>query len=377
MLLTCPTSALLAGVKACAPAISGKPAMPILAGVLITAGDDTDVIALRGFDYEAEVTTRVNARVEAPGVALVSHRLLSQILAVVGAATVTLTTEDGRLTVSAGKAVWRLPLMTADAFPASPGQLPTVGTVNTQAFMDAVDRVAPAASDIVSIDVPLHAIHLGFGDTLDIVATDKYRLHTALLPWTHSEGEAPEFVLTPSARLLAVTRGLTGDTVTVGVSDSRLSLTDGTTVITTALAATKGGGWVKWRPLFDAVNPDTGVTYTFDRDELTTAIKQAVTVADVQDGKARHLTLAVAANEMLVRAASAHAGDAAIPCPVTDYTGTEPLEWTVNADFLLTVIAAADTDPVQFTQKTAKLPIGIGPVKEPATQIIMPIRKAV
>jgi DNA polymerase III sliding clamp (beta) subunit (PCNA family) len=243
--------------------------------------------------------------------------------------------------------------------------------------MDAVDRVAPAASDVIGVDVPMHAIHLGFGDTLDVVATDKYRLHTALLPWTRAGTDGPEFVLTPASKLLAVTRGLTGDTVTLGASDSRLSLTDGTTVITTALTAAKGGGWVKWRPLFDGVNPDTGCTYRFDRDELTTAIKQAVTVADVQDGKARHLTLTVTADEMLVRAASSYSGDAAIPCPLTDYTGTDPLEWTVNADFLLTVIAAADTDPVQFTQKSAKLPIGVGAPKEPSTQIIMPIRKAV
>lgn len=371
----CPTSALAAGVKACAPAISGKPAMPILAGVLITVTGDADVVTLRGFDYEAEVTTRVNAKVETAGVALVSHRLLGQILAVCTAPTVALTVEDGRLTVTAGKAVWRLPLMTADAFPASPGPLPTVGTVGAQAFTDAVERVAPAAHDKVGIDIPLHAIHLGFGDTLDIVATDKYRLHTALLSWDRAHYPAPEFVLTPAAKLFAVTRGLTGDTVTLGASDTRLSLTDGTTVITTALAASKGGGWVAWRPLLDGISPDTGVTYAFDRDDLTTAIKQAVTVADVTDTGARHLNLTVTADELLVRAVSDHSGDSAVPCPLTDYTGTEPLEWLVSADFLLAAVIAADVDPVQFTQKSAKMPVGIGPPKEPATQIAMPIRK--
>lgn len=375
MHVTCPTSALALGVKACAPAISGKPAMPILAGVLITAGDETDTVTLRGFDYEVEVTTRVNARVEASGVALVSHRLLSQILAVCTAPTVNLTVEDGRLTVAAGKAVWRLPLMTADAFPASPGPLPTVGTVDTQAFTDAVERVAPAASDKVSIDIPLHAIYLGFGDTLDVVATDKYRLHTALIPWDRTATDSPEFVLTPAAKLLAVVKGLTGDTVTLGASDNRLSLTDGTTVVTTALSTSRGGGWVQWRPLFDGINPDTGVTYVFDRDDLTTAIKQAVTVADVTDTGARHLILTVTTEEMLVRAVSDHSGNSAVPCPVADYTGAEPLEWTVAADFLLAAIVAADTDPVQFTQKSAKMPVGIGAPKEPATQIAMPIRK--
>lgn len=375
MHVTCPTSALASGVKACAPAISGKPAMPILAGVLVTAGDDTDTVVLRGFDYEAEVTTRVNARVEAPGVALVSHRLLSQILSVCTAPTVTLTLGDGRLTVSAGKAVWRLPLMTADAFPASPGPLPTVGTVDTKVFMDAVERVAPAAHDKVGVDIPLHAIHLGFGDTLDIVATDKYRLHTAILPWERASEDGPEFVLTPAAKLLAVTRGLTGDGVTLGASDTRLSLTDGTTTITTALATSRGGGWVKWRPLFDGINPDTGVTYVLDRDDLTTTIKQAATIADVTDTGARHLLLTVDADELLVRAVSDHSGDSAVPCPLTDYTGTEPMEWVVSADFLLAAVTAADTDPVQFTQKSAKMPVGIGAPKHPATQIAMPIRK--
>jgi len=86
MRVTEPTDALRSAVKACQAAVAVKSTQPSLAGVYLSV-DDT-VLRLRTFDYETEVTAAVNSRVDEPGEALVSWRLLSSILAVATGATV-------------------------------------------------------------------------------------------------------------------------------------------------------------------------------------------------------------------------------------------------------------------------------------------------
>lgn len=374
MHFTCPTNTLAAGVKTCSPAISGRPKAPILGGVLVTTEDGS--VSLRAFDYETDIVTTVDARINAPGTVLVSHRLLTQILSVAAAATVTLEQEDNRLTVTAGRATWRLPLMHDDAFPTRPVGVGALGEVAGELFRDAVDRVAVAAHDTPAVDLPLNVVHVGFGpDTLDLVATDKYRIHTARIPWTRKEEPGAPFVLVEASRLAAIARNLTDSPVQVGSDLNRLSLTDEHTTVTTSLAAAKDGKWVGWQNLF-ALNPDDLVSYRFDRAELLTAIKQAVTLTDVQaHDRGRHITLTITDTEALIRGASAYDGDSAIPCPVDGFTGSEALEWTANAEYLIQAVTAADTDTVQLAQRGPKHPVAVGPPDEPATQIVMPIRK--
>lgn len=376
MQVTAPTDALRAAVKACAPAISGRPHMPILGGALVTAQDG--LVTVRGFDTETDIVATVNARIDEPGTVLVSHRLLGQILSVATAPTVGLQAEGKWLTVTAGRAEWRLPLMTADAYPASPLNGSWLGSVDGKEFRDAVERVAPGASNLVSPDLLLHTVYLGFNeDTLDLVATDKYRLHTAVLPFKRVSEDATPFVNVPADKLASIAHSLTGDQVTLGVNQNRLSLTDGTTAVSTSLAALKGDTWVNWQQLFQGIKPDESHVYSFDRDDILTAIKQAVLIADVQEGKARHVTIAIGTEDAVITAVSAHDGDSSIPIPVKGYDGDTPLEWVTNAEYLTGVIQAANCDPVQFTQKTPKMPIGVGSVDESPTQIVMPIRSRV
>jgi DNA polymerase-3 subunit beta len=351
--------------------------MPILAGVHLDGADG--VLSTRAFDHETNVVSKLAVKVETPGVALVSHRLLTQVLSVATTATVDLVLEDTRLRLVSGRAAWRLPLMTVDAYPLPLGTVAPLGDVDGEEFHAAVERVVTAASyDGVTLDIPLHATYLGLNvDTLTLVATDKYQMHTAVVPFRRSSEDATPFVLVPAGRLHAVTRTLTDGRVTVGVSENRLSLADGTTAVTTALAAAKGGTWVNWQALFTGFTSDKTHRYQFNRDELLTTLKQAATLADVQASKARHVTLTITTADALVQAASGVDGDAAVPLATTGYDAPEPLVWTVNADYLTSAVHAADADPVQFTQQSPKHPVGIGPVGEPATQSVMPIRKAV
>ena len=372
MRLTAPTDALRAAVKACGPAISGRPHMPILAGVRLLTTNDA--LSLRAFDGDTDIATVLNARVGTPGETLVSHRLLGQVLAATRAATVTLVVDGTRLAVTAGRAEWRLPVMTITHYPASPEPVRAVGSVDGEAFRDAVERVTSAAATIPALDLPLHVTCVNLDvDDVTLVSTDKYQLHTATLPLKRASEDATPYVLIPAERLAAIARSLTGDTVNVHLSPKRAAFSDDVTTVSTSLATSTSGDWVQWRTLFTGLAD--GHRYVFDRDDLVTALKQAVLVADQQEGNgARHITLTVGREEALIQTLGNQDGDAVVPCPVTGYDQDEPLTWVVNGDFLISGVLAADTDPVQLTQRSPKHPVGLGPVDQPPTQIVMPIR---
>jgi len=60
-----------------ARALPSRPVVPVLAGLLLEAGDDGLVLSC--FDYEVSARVRVAAEVAEPGTALVPGRLLAEI----------------------------------------------------------------------------------------------------------------------------------------------------------------------------------------------------------------------------------------------------------------------------------------------------------
>lgn len=373
MHVTAPTDALRAAVKACAAAVSAKPTNPVLAGVHLTASEDGP-LTLRGFDYETEVTAAVNVRTTEPGAALVSHRLLTQILTVASAATVDLGVDSGRLVVTAGRATWRLPLLHADDYPNPTVPVAASGTVAADAFRDAVDTAASAAKDTPTVDPALHVVGLELGDQLAVVGTDSYRLHSTILDWDNTSQDTVT-VLVPAQKLLTMVKALDPGEATmftwgVGSDGNRVTVTDGATTLTTSLVSA-GSGWVTWRNHLSRVNSTTPIVYVFDRAELLTAVKQAVPVAERLDKQTRHIALHVRPGECTVAAASAEDGDSSIPVSV-EYEG-DPLRVTVNAEYLTTALNGLGHDRVQFAQAQPKSPLGLGGPKQPATHVVMPI----
>lgn len=65
---------------------------PILAGVLIEAGDEG--LSLSAFDYEASARTTIDATVDEPGTILVHGRLLSEIASRLPNAPVNIAVDD-------------------------------------------------------------------------------------------------------------------------------------------------------------------------------------------------------------------------------------------------------------------------------------------
>ena len=148
---------------------------PILAGVLIEAGDDG--LSLAAFDYEASARTRIEATVDEPGTILVHGRLLSEIASRLPNAPIQITQDaDGEILLTCGSARFTLAAMPVAEYPAIPEVSGDSGLVPGDDFSTAIAQVAFAASRDDGTPV-LTGVQLEVtGNELSLVATDRYRV---------------------------------------------------------------------------------------------------------------------------------------------------------------------------------------------------------
>ncbi|EZP27684.1 DNA polymerase III subunit beta [Microbacterium oleivorans] len=148
---------------------------PILAGVLIEAGDEG--LSLAAFDYEASARTRIEATVDEPGTILVHGRLLSEIASRLPNAPIQITQDaDGEIVLTCGSARFTLAAMPVAEYPAIPEVSGDSGLVPGDDFSTAIAQVAFAASrdDVTPV---LTGVQLEVtGHDLSLVATDRYRV---------------------------------------------------------------------------------------------------------------------------------------------------------------------------------------------------------
>lgn len=199
-----------------ARSLPSRPAVPVLAGLLLDAaaagapldpgpGADspsTDTLTLSGFDYETATRVGLTADVGEPGRVLVPGKLLADIAKSLPAAPVDLTTEDNRLVVRCGPARFALTLLPQDDYPELPSAPPVSGTVPAATFAEAVAQVAIAAGRDDMLPV-LTGIQVEItGDRLRLLATDRYRLAVRDLTWSPADPDVTGSALVP-ARVLS------------------------------------------------------------------------------------------------------------------------------------------------------------------------------
>ena len=159
--------------------------LPILGGVLIEA--TADGIVFSSFDYEVSTTSKVAATVEEPGKILVLGRLLADIASRLPNAPVVVSTEDSRVLVTCGSSEFTLLSMSIDEYPTIPRVTGETGVVKADAFSDAVSQVALAASREDVTPVITGVLLEVSGNTLNMVATDRYRVAIKSLEWDAKE----------------------------------------------------------------------------------------------------------------------------------------------------------------------------------------------
>ena len=178
-----------------------RASLPILSGVLIEAKDNE--ITLSVFDYEVSAKSTINANVSENGTVLVLGKLLSEIVNKLPKDQVMFELVENKVNVSSASSKFNLLTMPTSEYPELPELPPTSGEVEGQAFSQAVTQVAHAASKEDVTPVLTGVLIEAKNDSLNLVATDRYRVAFKSIPWKSSVSDS---VLIPAKTLQEIAR---------------------------------------------------------------------------------------------------------------------------------------------------------------------------
>ena len=202
MKFTVARDALAEAVTWAARALPGRPVLPLLTGLLLSAGqadetgpDDSTgqeaghglpgkaFLTLSCFDYEVSARVRIPSEVAEPGTVLVPGRLLVEIIRALPGHPVEFADDPDGVSVTCGDAAFLLtPLPLAD-YPELPELPQLAGTVDGGELATAIGQVTPAASRDDTLPM-LTAVNVELdGETMTLAATDRYRLAVRELAW--------------------------------------------------------------------------------------------------------------------------------------------------------------------------------------------------
>lgn len=185
-----------------------RPSVPVLAGVRIEA-TSTGALALSSFDYEVSAVSEIAADVSEAGTFLVSGRLLAEISRSLPNRPVDVSVEGTRAVVTCGSSRFTLLTMPIEDYPALPALPPSSGTIDAQVFAEAVNQVTIAASRDETLPL-LTGVRLEIeGDTLTLLATDRYRLAMREVAWNPSTPGLSATALVRARTLSEVAKSLT------------------------------------------------------------------------------------------------------------------------------------------------------------------------
>jgi DNA polymerase-3 subunit beta len=201
-----------------ARSLPSRPPVPVLAGLLLEARAD-GVLELSGFDYEVSARVEVPADVAEDGRALVSGRLLADICRSLPDKPVELSQDGAKIVLTCGASRFTLMTMPVEEYPARPEMPAEAGTVSSEVFSAAVAQVTVAASRDETLPI-LTGVRMEIsGDTVTLLATDRYRLAMRELAWRPAAGDTETATLVRARTLseVAKTLGQGGD-VTIALS---------------------------------------------------------------------------------------------------------------------------------------------------------------
>ncbi|HZP14410.1 MAG TPA: DNA polymerase III subunit beta, partial [Nocardioides sp.] len=189
---------------------------PVLAGLMITAGDG---LILSSFDYETSARATLNADVIEEGTVLVPGRMLADIVRALPAKPVDVSLDGARVQLTCGSARFSIPSMPVDEYPSLPDMPTASGTVKSDDFAHAVSQAVTAAGRDDMLPV-LTGVRIEIeGDTIALLATDRFRLSSTELSWTPQTADASFAALVPAKILADTAKSLTtGSDITIALS---------------------------------------------------------------------------------------------------------------------------------------------------------------
>ncbi len=345
-----------------ARAVSTRASVQILSGVLLRG--EAGRLHLSATDMELSLRSSLEAQVDGEGSVVVPGRLLVDLVRLLPDNDVTLEhrAEEGVLHVASGTSKSSLHTYNAEDFPRLP-DLDAVGTftVDREALLDTISRVARAASRDESRPV-LTGILVRFeGGKLVMAATDSYRMS---VKETELRGAAPELEAIIPARALAELSRIaqSGDSIELGVHENQVAFVAADVWLTTRRI---DGQFPNYKQLI----PETFEhEVVLPRGELLDVVRRV----GVMVQRTSPIQLRFAEGELTVLARTQDVGEAkeSLPAP---FSG-EPLEIGFNAEFLREGVESVTSEDVRLRLISPLRPAVIEGGNDDPTYLIMPIR---
>ncbi len=229
--LTVTTSELASAASALVKLVPGKLIDPVLSGLLLTAS--ASGVSLAANDRERAARIERNAVVHTEGRVLVPAKPLADTLRALDQEQVRLVVEGAKLAIRAPGARFALPLLDADVHPGVGVAPPVAGSVDGGQFSSALATVVMAASRDDALPMFTGVRVRSENDRLIMLATDRYQMALASLPW--SPGGRSVDALVPASLLSELARQLPSGQVELCADHDRFGLAWGGSVATTAV----------------------------------------------------------------------------------------------------------------------------------------------
>lgn len=311
--------------------IHQRPALPVLAGLLLEA--DGEKLTLSAFDYDVAAVAVIAADVAEPGRVLVPGRVLAEVCkALPGEAFAELAASDSEASLTCGRASFTLLTITVGDFPALPEPPAACGTIDADVLATAVSQVAAAASRDKTLPM-LTGVRLdAAADQLTLAATDRYRIHVRDASWSPSAVDMPGVVI-PGGILSEAAKTLRG-VVTLGWEGDRLSMSAGGRSVVARLLDEQ---FIDYRARTTTGGP---VTATVDTALLIEAVKRVTTFA----AKDTAVRFRFSPDEVQLTAGHEEYGKGVetLPCVLN----ADSIEIAFQPQFLLDTLAGVQTPEV-------------------------------
>lgn len=346
-----------------------RPSLPVLAGLVLDAGDAG--LTISSFDYEVSGRVEIAADVADQGVSLVSGRLLADIARSLPAAPVTIESEGSRVSITCGRSAFMLPTLPVEDYPTLPAMPASSGVVGGALFGAAVAQVAVAAGRDDTLPT-LTGIRVEFeGTSIVLAATDRYRLAVREFSWAPESASLSTQALVP-ARTLADTAKSLADVESVvialalsGSGEGLIGFEGAGRRTTTRLL---DGEFPKYRSLLPSESASVADVETA---ALTDAVKRVALVAE----RNTPVRLAFEGSELTLRAGAGDDPQAneVIECRVEG----DAIDIAFNPAYLLDGLTAVGSASTRFSFTQASKPAvltGAGDDHVDYRYLLMPVR---
>ncbi len=258
-----------------ARSLSPRPPVPVLSGLLLKA--EAGTLSLSSFDYEISARLHIPADIVEEGTILVSGRLLADICRSLPSAPVEVETDGSKVTLTCRSSRFHLATMPVNDYPELPALPDISGTVDGEAFAQAVSQVIIASSKDDTLPV-LTGVKMEIeGNLITLLATDRYRLALREIQWNPSTPNISAAALVKAKTLseVAKTLGSSGNiNIALSQNNELIGFESGGRRTTSLLV---DGDYPKIRSLFPDTTP---IHATVETNALAEAVRRVSLVAE-------------------------------------------------------------------------------------------------